>query len=243
MTKKTFDHKRTHIHAKKAAIDVVDGWLSLNKHFADPSEEAEVDRGIPVLIKGVIKDAVRPSAHLNRQFEVAVEDLFFDCDHTVVRNDRIKAGFHFELFADDLERLDSLAERTIASGLGYMASATYHGQGQVAVPSHWLRAFVAAYRGQHPETEAFYYHLAEQADAGGEFVKVVLVSKDYWEQHKSLEGRPLSQQLEGRIPHKGVEVEGGVFVYRDENANDLRAELHDAGFRENDELAALAPTD
>lgn len=243
MTKKRFDHRRTHIHAKRAAIDVSDGWLSLNNHFADRSDEAEVDRGIPVLIKGVISEALRPDDSLNRQFEVAVEDLFFNCDHTVVRNDSIKADFHFELFPDDLERLDSLAERTLASGLGYMASATYHGQGQVAVPSHWLRALVSAYRAQHPETAPFYFHLSEQADADGVFVKVSMVSKDYWEQRKALEGRPLAKQLEGRIPWGGVETGAGVFVYRDVNTEDLRAELHDAGFRENEELVALAPTD
>ncbi|MDW9481824.1 hypothetical protein GOB57_24555 [Sinorhizobium meliloti] len=239
MTRKTFDHKRTSIHAKRATIEVVDGWLSLNKHFADRSDEAEVDRGIPVLVKGVIKDAVRPDDILNCQFDVAVEDLFFDCDHTVVRNDGIKAGFHFELFPGNLERLDSLAERTITSGLGYLASATYHGQGQVAVPSHWLRSLVASYRAQHPKTAPFYYHLAEQTDADGEYIKVVLVSKEYWEQHKALEGKPLAKQLEGRMPYKAVEAEEGIFLYREGNAEDLRAELHDAGFRENEELTAM----
>lgn len=241
MTKKTFDQKRTHIHAKRAAIDVADGWMSLNKHFADPSEEA--DCGIPVLIKGVIKGAVRPDDPLNRQFEVAVENLFFNCDHTVVFNDRPKGSFHFELFSGDLERLDSLAERTLEGGLGYMASATYHGQGQVGVPSHWLRALVAAYRAQHPETAPFYYHMSVQADADGQFTTVVLVSKDHWEQHKALEGKPLYERLEGRVPHGGVEVEGGIFVYRGRNPDELDSELFDAGFRENVELGELAPAD
>ncbi|MCZ7862606.1 hypothetical protein O9X98_14620 [Agrobacterium salinitolerans] len=243
MTKKTFDHGRTHIHAKRAVIDVLDGWNSLNKHFSGQSDEAEADSGIPVLIKGVIKDAVRPDDPMNRQFEVAIEDLFFNCDHTVVFNDRFKGSFHFELFSGDLERLDSLAERTLEGGLGYMASATYHGQGRVGVPSHWLRALVAAYRAQHPETASFYYHMSEKADADGQFIKVALVSKDHWEQHKTLEGKPLNEQLEGRVPYGGVEVGGGIFEYRGRNRDELDSELHDAGFRENVELEALASAD
>lgn len=243
MTKKAFDHRQTRIHAKRAAIEVADGWMSLNKHFAEPSDEADLDRGIPVLIKGVIKDAIIPGESLNRRFDVAVEDLFFNCDHTVVRNDRIKESFHFDLCADTLERLDSLAETTIESGLGYLASANYHGQGQVAVPSHWLRVLVAAYRAQHPETALLYCHLSERTDADGKFVKVVVVSKDYWEQHKALEGEPLTKQLGGRIPSGGVETEPGIFVYRDVNTDGLLAELQGAGFRENDEMGALAETD
>jgi hypothetical protein len=236
MTGKSFDHKHTSIHAKRAVIDVVDGWMSLNKHFADPSAE-----GIPVLIKGVMKDDVSSGDIRKRQFDVAVEDLFFNCDHTVVRNDRIKGGSHFDLCADTLERLDSLAESTIDSGLGYLASANYHAQGQVAVPSHWLRALVSSYRTQHPETALFYYHLSEQADAdGSSFIKVVLVSRDHWEQHKALEGRSLAQFLGGRVPHDGVEAEGGVFVYREVDADGLRSELHNAGFREDDAFSAFA---
>lgn len=243
MTRKTFDHGRTHIHAKRAVIDVLDGWMSLNKHFSGQSDEAEVDSGIPVLIKGVIQDAVTPGELMNRQFEVAVEDMFFNCDHTVVFNDRFKGNFHFELFPGDLERLDSLAERTLEGGLGYMASSTYHGQGQVAVPSHWLRALVSAYQAQHPEAAPFYYHMSEKADADGNFIKVVLVSKDYWEQHNALEDKPLYEQLEARIPYGGVEVGGGVFVYRGRNPDELNSELYDAGFRENSELGALTSAD
>lgn len=236
MTSKAFDHKRTSIRAKTASIDVVDGWSSLNKHFTDPSAE-----GIPVLIKGVIKDGVRPDDIRNRQFEVTVEDLFFNCDHTLVRNDRIKGGSHFDLCADTLERLDSLAKSTIDSGLGYLASANYHAQGQVAVPSHWLRALVSAYRTQYPETALFYYHLSEQVDAdGSSFIKVVLVSRHHWEQHKALEGKSLVQFLGGRVPYGGVEVEGGVFVYREGSADELHSELHGAGFREDDAFSAFA---
>ncbi|MCV9964261.1 hypothetical protein OIU34_20455 [Pararhizobium sp. BT-229] len=232
---KSFDHNLNRIVSKSAVLDVAEGHWGLNRHFEEPTATH-----IPILISGHIEGG---SGRNERQFSIAIDDIHVDADYAVTRRQRINESFHFDLCADTLERLDSLAESTIESGLGYLATANYHGQGQVAVPSHWLRALVAAYRAQHPETALFYCHLSERTDADGEFVEVVVVSKDYWEQHKALEGEPLTKQLGGRIPSGGVETEAGVFVYRDVNTDGLRAELHDGGFRENDELGALAATD
>lgn len=44
----------------------------------------------------------------------------------------------FPLTDDDLARLKVLGERTRHEGIGIMASANYHGQGRVHVPSAWL---------------------------------------------------------------------------------------------------------
>jgi hypothetical protein len=227
---------QTSIHSERAVIDVASGWMALNEHFADPLSEY-----VPILIKGSIKEPVMHNDKINRRFEVDVQDVFVDCDHAIVRNDRATERIHFDLCADTLERLDSLADTTSKGGLGYLASVNYHGQGQVAVPSRWLRELVSAYRLQHPETALIYYHLSEHTD--DQSVKIVFVSKEYWDEHKSLGGEILPDLLVERIPSGAIDMGGGVFVYHKVVADNLHAELHDAGFRENKELAEITTTE
>lgn len=57
-----------------------------------------------------------------------------------------RENFTFDLDEEMTQRLDALAERCEKQGLGTLASANYHGQGLVQVPSKWLRQIIAGYR-------------------------------------------------------------------------------------------------
>lgn len=57
-----------------------------------------------------------------------------------------REGFTFDLDAEMVERLDALAKQCEKQGFGMLASANYHGQGQVAVPALWLRQLIESYR-------------------------------------------------------------------------------------------------
>lgn len=59
--------------------------------------------------------------------------------------------FTFDLDDEMIDRLDDLAERCEKQGLGVLASANYHGQGQVNVPAAWLRQLISGYRSPSPQ--------------------------------------------------------------------------------------------
>jgi hypothetical protein len=238
--RQTFKHTVNRIVAKSAVLDVTEGDRALARHFRDRflSEECPPGLRIPVLIDGYL-DGMGRKVAAGQEFTLTINEMHFDADYSVVSKDRLEAGFHFDLDGDTLERLDALAESCSKGGIGYLASVNYHGQGRVSVPSHWLRALVAAQRAQDPSLEAFYFHASEHVDAAGRFTKVALVSKPYWDKHAALEAKPLATLLEGRVPYEGNEVSDGVFIYRDEGIVEMRTALSDAGFRENETLAAL----
>lgn len=54
--------------------------------------------------------------------------------------------FVFDLDGEMVDRLDALAESCEKQGVGVLASANYHGQGQVNVPAGWLRQLITGYR-------------------------------------------------------------------------------------------------
>lgn len=54
--------------------------------------------------------------------------------------------FTFDLDEEMVDRLDALAERCEKQGIGVLATANYHGQGQVNVPAAWLRQLIAGFR-------------------------------------------------------------------------------------------------
>lgn len=54
--------------------------------------------------------------------------------------------FAFDLDDEMVQRMDALAERCDKQGIGLLASANYHGQGLVQVPSKWLRLLIAGYK-------------------------------------------------------------------------------------------------
>lgn len=221
-----------HITASGAALYVSEGYSRLREHF-DKNDTAR----IPVLISGHIAGGHWQNQH---EWRVVVSEVNVDTDHTIFYTPRFPENSHFDLDAGGVERLDCLAESTLESGVGILASSSYHGQGQVGVPSHWLRALVAAYRKQNLDSAAFYFHAATKSDESGELIELRIVPRSHWDEHHTLSEETLSDILGGRVPSYGMEVKAGLFVYRGCHLDGLRSELHDAGFRENNGFSAFA---
>jgi hypothetical protein len=218
------------LSADFAHIFVREGYSRLREHF----DNNPVAR-IPVLISGHIGGGDTFNQH---KYTVLVSDVNVDTDHSIIYTKPLHGGDHFDLSPGDLERLDALAESTIESGRGILSSASYHAQGHVNVPSHWLRELVAAYRQQNPNSASFYFHATEKSDEHGELIEVRLVLRSYWDAHRTAGEEPLSDLLGGRVPYGGTEVKAGVFIYRDRGhglyLDHMLSELFDAGFRENE---------
>jgi hypothetical protein len=221
-----------HITASGAVLYVSEGNSRLREHF----DKNDVAR-IPVLISGHIAGGHWQNQH---EWRVVVSEVNVDTDHAILYTRPSPESSHFDLDASDVERLDGLAESTLESGVGILASSSYHGQGQVGVPSHWLRALVVAYRQQNPNSAAFYFHAATKSDENGELIEVRLVPRNHWDKHRMLSEETLSDLLGGRVPSYGAEVEAGLFVYRGCHLDGLLSELYDAGFREDEGFSAFA---
>jgi hypothetical protein len=72
-----------------------------------------------------------------------------------------RENFTFDLDDEMVDRLETLAERCQKQGVGILASANYHGQGQVNVPAAWLLQLIAGYRTPPPETNVAVFATVE----------------------------------------------------------------------------------
>jgi ribosomal protein S18 acetylase RimI-like enzyme len=72
-------------------------------------------------------------------------------EHVVPQPWKERENFTFDLDDEMVDRLESLAERCQTQGVGILASADYHGQGQVNVPAAWLLQLIAGYRTPSPQ--------------------------------------------------------------------------------------------
>ena len=226
---------RIDISASTGTLDVSYGHGQLARHLG-PDAKRVKSRRVPVLISGFIDGVNDEHEGDTRSFSLEVSDLHVGADFKVVHAHERKTGSPFELTAGEVERLDGLAESTLEMGQGYLASAEYHAQGRVSVPSHWLRELVSAYRAIHPEAAPYYFSISTAVIDDEDVFEVTIVGKDHWERHGEIERRSLAEELDGRIPAGGAEIRPGVFAYSLDRNDDLRVSLYDAGLREKPEV-------
>lgn len=138
----------------------VEAWLKIEKALASPtSSNLAGSMAIVEICRAIEPDYDRlfsdEEAERYGSANITKEDVQQKAERVVkALDDRFtvipqpwkgRETFAFELGTDEIERLAALAERCDTQGIGILASAEYHGQGLVQVPSKWLRQLIAGY--------------------------------------------------------------------------------------------------